>query len=160
MPKIASKERLKKWLSSLLIFVIFASQTVQFPFTIPRTLAAGSDAPNLVSIIISESANSGDVKGRVKRYANDIQAALTNTRVVIVEVPDNAAPHSIAALNEKLYYHGDGNGISRLVGTVLVGKLPIPVVHKSGKTFLSIYPYVDFDDKVFLYDSQKGYYEA
>lgn len=55
---------------------------------------------------------------------------MTNTRVVIVEVDDNIAPHNIAALNEKLYYEGDGNGISRLVGTILIGKLPIPVVHK------------------------------
>ncbi len=160
MPKVVSKDRLQKWLSSFLIFVIFASQTLQFPLSIQNTLAAGSDAPNLVSVIVSSSTNSGDLKGRIQHYANDIQSALTNTRVVIVEVPDNIAPHTIAALNEKFFYEGDGNGISRLVGTVLIGKLPIPVVHKGGKSFLSIFPYTDFDEKVFIYDVSKGYYEA
>lgn len=155
-----SKDRLKKWLSSFLIFVIFASQVFQIPLSVERTYAAGSDAPNLVSIIVTESTNDGEVKDSIKRYANDIQAALTNTRVVIVEVADNIAPHSIAALNEKLYYEGDGNGISRLVGTVLIGKLPLPVVHNGNKSFLSIYPYTDFDEKVFMFDTAKGYYES
>jgi hypothetical protein len=123
--------------------------------SIEPTYASGSDAPNLVSVIVSKSTNKGEVKDKVKRYAEDIQAALTNTRVIIVEVADNIAPHSIAALNEKLYYEGDGNGISRLVGTVLIGKLPLPVVHNGNKSFLSIYPYTDFDEKIFIFDTTK-----
>ena len=122
MPKTPSIDRLKKWLSSLLIFAIFASQTIYIPLGIPDTLAAGSTSPSLVSVIVSSSTNSGAMKSRIKRYASDIQGAMTNTRVTIVEVPDNAAPPAIAAANERLYYQGDGDGISRLVGTVLIGK--------------------------------------
>ncbi|MDD2745687.1 MAG: VCBS repeat-containing protein, partial [Candidatus Gracilibacteria bacterium] len=160
MTVLPSKEKLKKWLSSFLIFVIFALQTFQIPFSVTELYASTSEAPNLVSIIVSEATNSGEVKTKIKRYADDIQAAMNNTRVVIVEVADNIAPHSIAALNEKLFYEGDGKGIARLVGTVLIGKLPLPVVHNGSKTFLSIYPYTDFDEKVFLFDTEKGYYEA
>jgi hypothetical protein len=160
MPKNALWDRIKKWLSSLLIFVLLATQIVDLPTLIPGATAAGSQSPNLVSIIVSESTNSGGLKSRIKRYASDIQANLSNTRVVIVEVSDSAAPHTIAALNEKLYYEGDGNGISKLVGTVLIGKLPVPVVHKGSKSFLSIFPYTDFDDKVFVYDTTSGLYQA
>ncbi len=109
---------------------------------------------------MSSDTNSGDIKSKIKRYANDIQNALGNTRVLIVEVPDNVSPHNIAALNEKLFYQGDGNGISRLVGTVLIGALPLPVVHSGTDSFLSIYPYTDFDDKVFEYSPEDGYYEV
>jgi hypothetical protein len=140
--------------------VLFATQIFDIPTLIPGVIAAGSQSPNLVSVIVSESTNSGSLKSRIKRYASDIQANLSNTRVIIVEVPDSAAPHTIAALNEKLYYEGDGNGISKLVGTVLIGKLPIPVVHKGIKSFLSIFPYTDFDDKVFVYDTSTGLYQA
>lgn len=55
---LPSKDSLKKWLSSFLVFIIFAGQTFQIPFSLQKALAAGSDAPNLVSIIVSESTNS------------------------------------------------------------------------------------------------------
>lgn len=155
MSEFPQQSRFKKWVSSFLIFVLFATQTVRIPFLIPSTFATGSDVPNLVSVIVSESVYAGTAKAKIDRYSKDIQASMTNTRVIIVNVPDNIAPHSIAALNEKLYYEGDGDGISRLVGTVLVGKLPIPVVHNGSKSFLSIYPYVDFDEKVFMFDVEK-----
>ncbi|HBA45255.1 TPA: hypothetical protein DEG21_00290 [Patescibacteria group bacterium] len=38
--------------------------------------------------------------------------------------------------------------------------MPIPVIHKDSKTFLSVYPYIDFNEKNFVYDTTKGYYEA
>lgn len=146
-------------MSSFLIFTLFAIQTIQIPFLVTKVSASGSSSPNLVSILVSESTYAGALASKIKRYAGDIQKSLPNTRAVIVEIPDMVAPQTIAATNEKLYYEGDGNGIGRLVGTVLIGKLPIPVVHKGAKSFLSIYPYTDFDDKAFIFDSQKGFYD-
>lgn len=157
MFSLSAKNRFRKTVSAFLIFAIFALQTFQIPLS--TTSAASSDVPNIVSIIVNESTNSFSTKSRIKRYADDIQSSLENTRVVIVEVPDNVAPHNIATLNERLYYEGDGNGPGRLVGTVLIGDIPLPVVHRSTDTFLSVFPYVDFDQKVFIFDAAKGYYE-
>ena len=158
MPQNTTK-RLKKVLSGFLIFSIFFLQTVQLPLLVPEAEAAPDTVPNLVSIIVNSETNKSH-SSRIKRYAADIQAALENTRVIVVEVPNSVSPHNIAALNEKLYYEGDGKGIARLVGTVLVGSLPIPVVHSRDTTFLSIYPYTDFEDKAFVYDESAGYYES
>jgi hypothetical protein len=36
--------------------------------------------------------------------------------------------------------------------------VPIPVVEKEGITFPSLYPYVDFDEKRFVYDSRERKY--
>ena len=45
------------------------------------------------------------------------------------------------------------------MGTILIGSVPLPVVHKDGKAFMSVYPYVDFDNKSFVYDQTKKNYE-
>lgn len=88
-----------------------------------------------------------------------MQAKLANTRVSVYTIRDNALPRDIATLLEKLYYSGDNRGFSRLIGAILVGEVPLPIVHKDDKTFPSIYPYVNFTNKAFVYNAAKGYYE-
>lgn len=44
------------------------------------------------------------------------------------------------------------------MGTVLIGNIPIPMVEKDGTNFPSLYPYVDFDDKVFTYNTKSEQY--
>lgn len=114
---------------------------------------------DVISFIIDDDIYSGAVKSKVLQYAQDIQAYLPNTRVVIFPVQKTANPFTIASINEKLFYEGDGEGLSRLVGTILIGEVPLPVVHKDGKSFMSVYPYVDFDTKSFVYDQIKKSYE-
>ena len=53
----------------------------------------------------------------------------------------------IASANERLYFSGipdHGSKTQKLVGTILIGHVPLPVVHKDGRDFLSMYPYTDF----------------
>jgi hypothetical protein len=114
---------------------------------------------DVVSFIVDDTLYSGAVKSRILQYAQDVQAYLPNTRVVIFPIQKTINPFNIASINEKLFYEGDGDGLSRLVGTVLIGEVPLPVVHKDGKAFMSIYPYVDFDNKSFVYDQTKKSYE-
>lgn len=40
----------------------------------------------------------------------------------------------------------------------MIGNIPVPLVTKDGKTFPSVYPYVDFVDKSFVYDSKNSRY--
>jgi hypothetical protein len=63
-----------------------------------------------------------------------------------------------------LYYQGHQNlnpnvkYDSRLVGTVLVGDIPLPSVY-NGTTFAhTMLPYVDFKDKVYVYDRERQRY--
>ena len=44
------------------------------------------------------------------------------------------------------------------MGTVLIGNIPIPVIEKDGTNFSSLYPYVDFTDKAFVYDAKTDNY--
>lgn len=154
------RERSKRTISGFLVFAILFGQTFRFPM-VEVSRAAENSLPNLVAVVVNDSLYSGDVEDRVDRYAEDVQAALPGSRAIVVAVPNSATPDKIAAMLEKLYYEGDGKdrSISRLVGAVFVGDIPFPVVHLKDKTFLSVFPYVDFVDKTFTFDASKGYYD-
>ena len=51
-------------------------------------------------------------------------------------------------------YYASGE-YNKLIGTVLVGDISLPVVRKGKEMFPSIYPYVDFYRKAYIYDSNK-----
>jgi hypothetical protein len=71
------------------------------------------------------------------------------------------SPVRIAEKNEKLYQEWDDKtGISRLVWTVLIGDISIPMVSDNGAYFPSMYPYVDFVDKQFVYNTRSNTYEV
>jgi len=36
----------------------------------------------------------------------------------------------------------------------------LPVIHNDEKTFLSVYPYTDFNQKNFIYNFKTGFYEV
>lgn len=150
--------RPQKWLSSFLIFSLLFLQTFEVP-VLNSTRAEAKMNADIVSFIVDDSLYGGAVKSRVLQYAKDVQAYLPNTRVVIFPVQKTANPFSIASINEKLFYEGDGEGLSRLVGTILIGEVPLPVVHKEQKAFMSVYPYVDFDNKSFVYDQAEKTYK-
>ncbi|MDD2566021.1 MAG: VCBS repeat-containing protein [Candidatus Gracilibacteria bacterium] len=137
--------------------------TFQIPL-LEQTKAESASNTQIVSIIVNEKVY-GSISSKLKRYAADIQAKLNNTKALIYKVPDDITPQKIAALNEKLFYEGDSvggvsNKNSRLVGTILVGDIPLPVIHNNEKTFLSIYPYIDFNQKNFIYNYKTGFYEV
>ena len=148
----------KEHLSVLLIFLLLISQTIQVSF-FDATEAATADYRDIVSIIVDRDTYSA-LAPKIKQYSADIQSYLGNTRVSLFIVPKNTPPEAIAAENERLYYDGDSKGgITSLVGTILIGNVPIPVVHRDGDSFPSLFPYVDFDDKRFVYNNRSHIYQ-
>ena len=92
----------KSHLSVFLIFCILVSQTIQVSFFDPIE-AAPEDYRDIVSIIVDEETYD-QYGSKVKRYSEDIQSYLGDTRVTLLVVPEDAPVQSIAAANEKLYY--------------------------------------------------------
>jgi len=150
--------RFQRSVSYLLIFAIFFVNSFQLSF-FDKTKAEEIKNIQLISLIVHENVY-GAIQSRINRYAEDVQAKLNNTKVLIYKVPENITPQKIAALNEKLFYEGDGNNDnSKLIGTILVGDIPLPVIHDTSKTFLSVYPYIDFNEKNFIYNNDSWFYE-
>lgn len=159
-------EKLKKIISGSLIFFLLFSISVQIPllqYFSAETYADEKDFYNLVSIIVDEDSYE-QIKGKLTRYSRDIQAKLENTQVVILPTPSTASVVDIASLNESLYLEGyksvkDVDFESRLIGTVLVGKIPVPVVFDEENSGRSILPYVDFIEKSYIFNHTSGRYE-
>lgn len=42
----------------------------------------------------------------------------------------------------------------------MIGNIPIPMVKGEEEYFPSLYPYVDFADKQFVYDKKSGHYTS
>ncbi|MBI4234932.1 VCBS repeat-containing protein [Candidatus Peregrinibacteria bacterium] len=102
----------------------------------------------------------GTVGERIVRYAEDLREdnELTDVRVIIFDKNKDSVTDLAAAL-ENLYINGDGTHVNRLAGVVLVGDIPLPVVNKEGNRFVSMFPYTDFENKAYIYDSATGSFE-
>lgn len=99
------------------------------------------------------------LKARVDRFAEDLQNALTKTRAVIMTVEQNEKTENIAHVLERLYFEGDMEEPlknARLKGVILIGNVPLPVVNKKGTRFISLFPYTDFEKKVYLWNPETG----
>ena len=157
--------KLQKITSGSIIFVLLFSITFRIPFfnLFNKVSAEDKDFYNIVSIIVNEDIYNS-VSAEVERYAKDIQWVLENTRAVILPVPSDTKAFNIASLNESLYFEWyksleDSSFESRLIWTVLVWNLPIPIVSDNGKTAKSIVPYTDFEDKSYIYDHETGIFQ-
>lgn len=159
-------QKIQKITSLFLICFLLFSFTLRIPselFFASRAYAGEKEFFNLVSILVDEESYD-EVKSKLVRYSRDIQGRLENTRVVILPTPSNASVLDIASINESLFYewykaHRDVDYESRLIGTVLVGKIPLPVVFDGGNSGKSVLPYVDFEDKSYIYNHESGKYE-
>lgn len=143
----------------MLIFVLLFSQTFQFSW-FHTAEAQSQNYTDIVSIVVDEETNK-NLSSEINQYARDIQNFLGSTEVNILVTKPNTTPAMIAAHNEKLYYEGSDTKKqkSRLVGTILIGNIPIPMVGVDGQFFPSVFPYVDFDNKTFVFNDRSGRYE-
>jgi len=160
-------QSLKKIISGILLLSLFFSITVRIPLEyifFVRWYADTKEFHNIVSLIVEENIYD-DISSKLLRYSRDVQAVLENTRVVILPTPSNASPLDIASLNESLYfewYKSVQSGVdfeSRLIGTVIVGDIPIPTVYQWWSQSKTLLPYIDFEDKSYIYDHDTGKYE-
>ena len=81
----------------------------------------------------------------IDRYAKD-GALEIGARSIVIPIPKGASVKEIYEGLAHLYFMGDGDdGKSQLVGTVLIGEIPIPVVEKASHLWPTIFPYTDFE---------------
>lgn len=153
-------EKLKKLLSFFLIFLILFNISFQLPLGsfFGKTNAENTQYSDLVTIFVENAVWKTGARSVIERYANDISKNLENTKVLMLPVPIDASAFKIASINEKFYFEwlwGERN----LVWSVFIGDIPIPVVHDNDDFSRSIFPYVDFRDKGYIYNQISQKYE-
>lgn len=143
----------------MVIFVV--SQIFHIPLEVRSAEALSlKNHEDIVSILVEETMYEALTRD-IQTYAQRIQSVLPQTRAVILTFPRDALPHDIALANARLYHSGlpdHGSVTQKLIGTILIGDIPMPVVHTDSTSFLSIYPYVDFDEPHFVWDTESEYF--
>lgn len=158
--------KFQKIISGFLIFFLLFSFTIRVPFLnffLPSSFALDTPYYNIVSIFVEEDIYN-DLKSNVRRYARDIEWVLENTRVVILPTPSDVSAFQIASLNESLYFEwyksvAPVNFESKLIGSVFVGNFSLPLVFDGQSFSTSVFPFVDFEDKGYIYNHETEVYE-
>lgn len=91
---------------------------------------------------------------KILQYAEDAQSVLPFSLARILKVPSSIEPIQLAQTIESLYrqeYPGQ-NKSEYLLGVILIGEVPLPLVKKKDREFISLLPYTDFDHRAYSYD--------
>ena len=155
--------KIQRFTSFFVLFFFLFSTTINFPISDSSVYADDESYKNIVSVIVNEDMYDS-LKGSLSTYANNISTQLENTKVVILPTPSNASSYEIASLNESLYFEGlksIDNTLKnwKLVWTVIVWSLELPVAYENTDAQKTIIPYVDFEDKYFLYNHENWKFE-
>lgn len=134
------------------------------------------DSGKVISVDFPNALTANSLAERVQRYALDIQRVRSLQKSHIIKIPRDADPAEIANTLENIYLQGEAallnqaNGAdligavgqgqvagqtSKLVGVVVIGDVPLPVINKGGYRFVSMYPYTDFSEKLYIFDPGK-----
>lgn len=113
----------------------------------------------LVAVLVDDKIYD-TIEDDLKRYASDyIQKKYPHSKALVLKIntKEYSAPE-IVKLLENLYFDGLKDQSSSLIGLVLIGNIPLPVVKYGDYIFPSIYPYVDFLEQKYLWDEETGYF--
>lgn len=125
-------------------------------------LSSSNDHEDRASLLVEEEIFR-KMSSDIDVYACRIQEKLPHTRTVILTFAKDANPYLIATANEKLYFFWGFQIIKKtqkLVGTILIGHVPLPVVHKDKTDFLSLFSFIsDFDEPHFFWNWNSSRYE-
>jgi len=157
--------KIQKFIASIIIPFFFFWMVFNFPANIFNISNAwDSKLYSLVSILVNENIYN-DVSNSLETYAEDISRQLENTKVIIIPTPNNAKSFNIASLNENLFYewykwiNKNADFKSKLVWTILIWDFPLPVVYKNKQYSTTILPYIDFENKSYIYNHKTKKYQ-
>ncbi len=111
----------------------------------------------LVNVLVENALmNDGALSNHVQRYCERVQDELG---VVCLITPwEGETPSRIVEALQQMYFEGVevSGGLGKLVGIVVVGDVPLPVVDNGIETFPSHFPYTDLVKPAYVYDDDQG----
>lgn len=158
-------KRSKKSILGTLILIVYLSSYLfsALGYISWDTVNAANENQNtsreLVAILVEKKLYPS-IKSNLDRYTtNYIQKQHPNSQGIIIQIDANEyTPVEITKLLENIYFDGIKDKSSRLIGLVLFGNIPLPVVKYEDYIFPSIYPYVDFLEQKYIRDEEQKYF--
>ena len=135
-------------------FVLFNEESEIEKSTI-ESVVPKVERTKLIALLVEDVLLKGELREKIGAYAEDAGKSI-GAQSIIIPIPKEAEVLDIWEGLSQFYFSGkDNDGRSQLVGTVLVGNVPLPVVDKNGALWPTIYPYTDFEDPVYIWDLEK-----
>ncbi len=162
---------IKKYIAFFTGIIYLLSYFLQsfFFFDFNKVYAAENqlDYTNLVAVLVDNKIYD-EISDEIERYAQDyIQwwdsdaryNSISNSKAIVLPIDVNALEATdIVKILENMYFDGVSGEPSKLVWTVLVGDIPLPVINQDGYIYPSIYPYVDFEEQKFIWNNNTDYF--
>ena len=153
---------LKKISIRIFIFIYGASFFLQNSFFVDRKKIYAAENPsttNLVAVFVDKEIYK-DITTNLIRYTTQyIQKKIANSKAIVLPIDTTTLQaHEISQILENIYFEWLKDQSSKLVGTVLIGNIPLPVVENNGFLYPSIFPYVDFEEQQFIYNTNKQFF--
>lgn len=153
------RERHKKVIARTLV-TVYALSIVFHDWIVFGVKAEDTmDNTNIVAVFVDSNIYNS-IQNDIQRYTtNYIQDKLSRTKAVVMPIDANTfKARDIAKILDNMYFDGVKGKTSNLVGTILIGNLPLPVVQYENYYFPSIYPYVDFDEPQYVFDKKSKFF--
>jgi hypothetical protein len=117
------------------------------------------DRTNLVAVFVDKDIYASS-KSDIEWYATQyIQQRISNSKALVMPInTENFKAIDLVRMLENIYFDGVKGKTSRLLWTILVWNIPLPVVQNNGFVYPTIFPYVDFEDQQFIYDAHQKFF--
>lgn len=143
------------------IFIYFASFLIQSNLSFFQVRAAETNAPrvNIVAVLVDDKIYDS-ISDEIQRYATDyIQKRLSDTKALVMPLDlSNINTYDIYRMMENIYFDWLENVNSSLIGLIMIWNIPLPIVNQNGYIFPTVYPYVDFENQKYVWDSESKYF--
>lgn len=116
---------------------------------------------NVVAVFVDDKLyENKEIKSNIQRYTTQyIQKELDNTKAIVMPLNlKDIHAYEIYRMLENIYFEGIKEENSNLIGTILIGDIPLPVINQNGYFFPSIYPYVDFIEQKYIWDEEQQFF--
>ena len=152
----------KKLLVRIFIILYGLSYLLQNSFFVDRKKVYAATNPsttNLVAVFVDKNIYQG-IENNLKRYTiNYLQQKIGNSKAVVFPIDTTTMKaHEISQMLENMYFEWLKDESSKLIGVILIGDIPLPVVQNKWFIYPSIFPYVDFEQQEFIYDTNKKFF--
>jgi hypothetical protein len=151
----------KKILLWSTIAIYLGSSFLQYFSTFFQVRAAEKNIPriNLITVLVDDSIYSS-IQSDIQRYTTSyIQQEIPNSKALVLPLNlKEIDAYHIYKMMENIYFDGLEGVNSDLLGLVLIGDIPLPVINQEGYIFPSIYPYVDFINQKYIWDNSDSYF--
>ena len=153
--------RIKKVCLLSTIFVYCVSFLLQSNLWLFQAWAQWSPDPiNIVTILVDDRILNW-INDDLKWYATEYiqREKIPNSKALVIPLDvAKISAYDIHRMMENIYFDGLKDVPSTLVGLIMFWDIPLPVVNQNWYVFPTVYPYVDFEDQKYVWDSDTEYF--